>query len=798
MSLRLISVVVPVYNEHDNIATCLRGLWRALQGVEHEILVVYDFDADTTLGAIRAMNDAPATLRLVKNDIGKGAANAIRAGFAAARGDVVVTTMADLSDPPEKILELADVMRASGAAVVAGSRYMAGGTQEGGPLIKRTLSRIAGVTLRWIGGIGTHDATNNFKAYSKEFLDSIQVEAQGAFDIGLELTVKAHLAGRGVEEVPTSWRDRSAGESRFKVWAWAPKYLRWYWMAMGAPIAVLAVWLAAWSIEARMSRWTDGIVGIEPALSTAFALVGLGALWFARRFRGRILALDGLIALAWCNPFHSQLHHAGWTWAGPSLAAAITIALYIATFRHGAWQRVGTWLRKLTSLRNALFVALTLVVWPYLIYWPHFDHTTNLDPSWQRAFDFFLAAETRSGAESVFTYGPLGGLHTVIWVPNAFWARVVLVEGLLKLCGAGFFVAVAFSMRGWLERCVWLLALPVARLSSDTAMMVILASAGATLLARRRMFGPALFIACAMFIETGFTKFTFQMLSLVCVGLLTLELASRKQYLRALGPIAIYAALYLVLWLGANQNLLDLPTYWRGSLEIVSGYGKSQANPELNRSFGAVPVVALCVAVACLARAFASRWSVRSLAICALTGAVLTLGFKAAVMSTPMSLVFTEVAMVLPLLALAGTKADENPRAVPLWIARAAAFGAIVLAAPGSRWMGLVDSFGWPKAAAIARDDVVDKLSLFGKAHSYRETLRKGDEAAVKRYDMPRVRAEIGDEPVDVLGVSQALAVFNGFNYRCRPILQAYSVHTSYLMRRNVEYFRGETARVMC
>ena len=91
---RLISVVVPVYNEHANIATCLRGLWRALEREPHEILVVHDTDEDTTLGAIAEMPDAPPTLRLVRNRIGRGAANAIRAGFAAASGDVIVTTMA--------------------------------------------------------------------------------------------------------------------------------------------------------------------------------------------------------------------------------------------------------------------------------------------------------------------------------------------------------------------------------------------------------------------------------------------------------------------------------------------------------------------------------------------------------------------------------------------------------------------------------------------------------------------------------------------------------------------------------
>jgi glycosyltransferase involved in cell wall biosynthesis len=60
---RKISVVVPVYNERENIAACLRGLWAALKDVSHEILVCYDFEEDTTLVGIREMTDVPSSSR---------------------------------------------------------------------------------------------------------------------------------------------------------------------------------------------------------------------------------------------------------------------------------------------------------------------------------------------------------------------------------------------------------------------------------------------------------------------------------------------------------------------------------------------------------------------------------------------------------------------------------------------------------------------------------------------------------------------------------------------------------------
>jgi glycosyltransferase involved in cell wall biosynthesis len=74
---KLISVVLPVYNEAENIQACLRGLWSALKDVPHEILICYDFDGDSTLPAVANMNDKPATVRLVKNDLGRGVAFAM-------------------------------------------------------------------------------------------------------------------------------------------------------------------------------------------------------------------------------------------------------------------------------------------------------------------------------------------------------------------------------------------------------------------------------------------------------------------------------------------------------------------------------------------------------------------------------------------------------------------------------------------------------------------------------------------------------------------------------------------------
>jgi dolichol-phosphate mannosyltransferase len=226
-----LSVVVPVYNEGENITSTLRGVNQALVGVPNEILVVYDFDEDDTIPVVKGLQAELPTVRPHRNRIGRGALNAMKAGFEASRAPHILVTMADGSDDPREIPAMLELAR-GGADVVAGSRYMRGGRQIGGPPLKRTMSRAAGLSLHWVGGLPVHDPTSNYKLYSRRLLDQVKIESTAGFELAIELTVKAHLLGMTVIEVPTIWRDRTAGQSRFHIRKLLPHYMHWYWVGM--------------------------------------------------------------------------------------------------------------------------------------------------------------------------------------------------------------------------------------------------------------------------------------------------------------------------------------------------------------------------------------------------------------------------------------------------------------------------------------------------------------------------------------------------------------------------------------
>lgn len=229
----VLSVVVPVYMEGAAVEPVLRSLASAVS-TAHEILVIYDFDDDPTAPVVAALSRELPTIRGHRNDLGPGVLNALKAGLDASEGRYVVVSMADGSDEPALIDQMVRLAE-QGADIVAASRYMRGGRQVGGPRLKGLMSRIAGLSLHHLAGVRTHDATNNFKLYSRRFLDDVTIESAAGFELALELTVKATIAGRRVEEIPATWRDRASGSSNFRLRQWLPHYLRWYFLAFRSP-----------------------------------------------------------------------------------------------------------------------------------------------------------------------------------------------------------------------------------------------------------------------------------------------------------------------------------------------------------------------------------------------------------------------------------------------------------------------------------------------------------------------------------------------------------------------------------
>ncbi len=216
------SIIIPCKDEKENINNVLHGIFKSLKE-DTEIIIVVDDESDST---IKNLPNNIQNLRTLINKYGPGPAEAIKYGIDNSTGNSVCIFMGDGSDDPDQIEELFSLIE-RGVSVAVATRYSRGGQYVGNSTLKYLLSRVSGLILYYLFFIKTKDPTNMFKAYNKHFLDSVEIESQNGFTLGLEMIVKAKLRKKRIAEIPTIWIDRDFGESKFSISKFLPSYLYW-------------------------------------------------------------------------------------------------------------------------------------------------------------------------------------------------------------------------------------------------------------------------------------------------------------------------------------------------------------------------------------------------------------------------------------------------------------------------------------------------------------------------------------------------------------------------------------------
>lgn len=216
-----IIVVIPTYNEADNIERLITGVLEALPSVS--ILVVDDNSPDGTADIVdefsRLRNSATGpSISVLRRPEKSGLGAAYRDGFAAAltKGATICVQMdADLSHDPKYLPALVSAVE-MGADVSIGSRYIPGGRIENWPPLRRSLSRWGNRFAAGMLGLAINDATSGYRAYSwsiLERMDFATIRAEG-YGFQVEMSHRAVRSGGRIVEVPILFTDRVAGESK--------------------------------------------------------------------------------------------------------------------------------------------------------------------------------------------------------------------------------------------------------------------------------------------------------------------------------------------------------------------------------------------------------------------------------------------------------------------------------------------------------------------------------------------------------------------------------------------------------
>ncbi len=205
----MISVVVPVHNEERTVALLLDELASTLDGVGRpwEAVFVDDGSTDGTFAALTTLHAASDHVRVVRLRRNFGKAAALQAGFAQARGEIVVTMDGDLQDDPAEIPRLLAKLD-EGFDLVSGWK-----TKRRDPLTRRIPSKLFNVVTGMIAGLRLHDMNCGLKAYRAEVLDGLRIYGE----LHRFIPVLAHDRGFRVAELPVNHRPRAHGRSRYGV-----------------------------------------------------------------------------------------------------------------------------------------------------------------------------------------------------------------------------------------------------------------------------------------------------------------------------------------------------------------------------------------------------------------------------------------------------------------------------------------------------------------------------------------------------------------------------------------------------
>ncbi len=208
-----LSVIVPTFNEEENIAEIIEAISEALSksGIRGEVLVMDDDSSDRTIGIVREIAAKTDNVRLIVRSEDHGLSQSVVEGFGAASADILLVIDADFSHPPELIPRFYEAIR-DGADIAVGSRYMEGGDIEDWPLARRLISLSATAFGRILFPEVT-DPVSGFFAVRREVVDGAPLAPRG-YKILMEVLGKGRW--RTFVEIPFVFRDREEGASKLR------------------------------------------------------------------------------------------------------------------------------------------------------------------------------------------------------------------------------------------------------------------------------------------------------------------------------------------------------------------------------------------------------------------------------------------------------------------------------------------------------------------------------------------------------------------------------------------------------
>jgi glycosyltransferase involved in cell wall biosynthesis len=212
-TFRCLSVIVPVFNEHNTVGEIIRRMRAVELPLDLEIIVVDDASSDGTDKILSTLEDS--TVRVVRHPVNQGKGAAIRTGMGYVRGDLVLVQDADLEYDPEDWPKLLAPMLRGKARVVYGSRFT--GERKNMLFLHWIGNRVLSLVTNVLYNSTLSDMETCYKLFDRRVLEGITIESN-RFDFEPEITAKVMRRGHRIYEVPISYAGREFHEGKKITW----------------------------------------------------------------------------------------------------------------------------------------------------------------------------------------------------------------------------------------------------------------------------------------------------------------------------------------------------------------------------------------------------------------------------------------------------------------------------------------------------------------------------------------------------------------------------------------------------
>lgn len=404
------------------------------------------------------------------------------------------------------------------------------------------------------------------------------------------------------------------------------------------------------------------------------------------------------------------------------------------------------------------------------------------------ALGYFFGKGMQFGRDVVFTYGPLGFVMGKTFSGLQFWG---LIFGQLTLALISAFVVVWQGRRltGANQIIFFGFFLLFGSTYEDALHMLVIAILGFELL--RNGHAPwkhrtaLIATILAVYGQIKFTDFLFGATAVLVAAAYGVW---RRRHRESALLVLSFTVAYLGIWILCGQELRNLPAYFSGSWQISEGYLWAMGFPTPDAPFWKGLVVLGVMIVYALVQLVLNADKARAVANCVFLGAFVFLNWKHGFVRADGHMIGFFYCALLPIVAYPTLLEDPDrfrrthrwvflgTMLLSLWALENVIFGVVsqsLGSLQGKVWGNIVSVCNWK----ATRQNYRDRLSI--------------ERAAV---DLSQTRILVGDSTVDIIGYEQAVALFNRFNYRPRPVIQSYSAYMPDLARLNGDFYSSDKA----